>query len=78
MQWKIYVSKWTPMDVHTNTHMYIPLHEHAHTPTIYTCPVAESSNFSKESFSQNENWHQMNEYSDLIQHLRNFSSRGAL
>lgn len=66
MQWKIYVSKWTHMDVHTNTHMYIPLHENTHTPTIYTCPVAESSNISKESFSQNENGHKMNEYSDLI------------
>ena len=60
MQWKIYVSKWTHMDVHTNTHMYIPLHEHAHNPTIYTCPVAESSNISKECFSQNENGHKMN------------------
>ena len=78
MQWKTYVSKWTHMDVHTNTHMYIPLHEHTHTPTIYTCPVAESSNFSKEYFSQNENGHKMNEYSDLIEHLRNFSSRGTL
>ena len=66
------------MDVHTNTHMYIPLHEHAHNPTIYTCPVAESSNISKECFSQNENGHKMNEYSDLTQHLRNFSSRAAL
>ena len=66
------------MDVHTNTHMYIPLHEHTHNPTIYTCPVAESSNISKECFSQNENGHKMNEYSDLIEHLRNFSSRGAL
>ena len=67
MQWKIYVSKWTHMDVHTNTHMYIPLHEHTpHTPTIYTCPVAESSNISKECFSKNKSGHKMNEYSDLI------------
>ena len=66
------------MDVHTHTHMYIPLHEHTHTPTIYTCPVAESSNISKECFSQNENGHKMNEYSDLIEYLRNFSSRGTL
>ena len=66
------------MDVHTNTHMYIPLHENTHTPTINTRPVAESSNISKAYFSQNENGHKMNEYSDLIQHLRNFSSRGTL
>ena len=49
-----------------------------HTPTINTCAVAESSSFSKEYFSQNENEHKMNEYSDLIEHLRNFSSRGTL
>ena len=49
-----------------------------HTPTINTCPVAESSSFSKEYFSQNENGHKMNEYSGLIEHLRNFSSRGTL
>ena len=65
-------------DVHTNAQMYIPLHEHAHTPTIYTCPVAESPKFSKECFSQNENGHKMNEYSDLIELLRNFSSHGTL
>ena len=64
------------MDVHTNTHMYIPLHEHAHTLTIYMYPVAESSNFSKDCFSHNENGHKMNEYSDLIELVRNFSSRG--
>ena len=67
----MYVSKWTHMDLHTSTYMYIPLHEHAHTPTIYTCPMAESSNFSKECFSQSENGHKMNEYSDLIEFLRN-------
>ena len=66
------------MDVHTNTHMCIPLHEHAHTLTIYTCPAAESSNFSKECFSQYENGHKMNEYSDLIELVRNFSSHGIL
>ena len=66
------------MDVHTNTHIYLPLHEHAHTLTIYTCPVAESSNFSKECFSQNENGHKMNEYSNVIELLRNFSSHGIL
>ena len=64
---------WMCTQIHTCTYHCM----NTHTPTINTCPVAKSSNISRECFSQNENGHKMNEYSDLIELLRNFSSCGS-
>ena len=65
---------WMCTQIHTCTYHCM----NTHTLPQYTRVQWLRAQIFPECFSQNENGHKMNEYSDLIEYLRNFSSRGTL